>query len=122
MQYRQAMLTEINAAVVAGEIPVNAATREHIQRCADRIVDGDETAWGDFAKYLREHQTELRLVGRHLVGVGYRFLDEELERLHQIKAERPFNQQERDYGLHVLTQLLNEITALACKTGIPDSE
>lgn len=121
MDYQHAMLTEVNAAVVAGDVAVDAAARERIQRFTDRIVDGDESAWDDFTQYLRDHQSVARVVGRHLVGVGYRFLDEELDRLRQIKSERKLNEEERDYALYVLTALINEITKLACKTGTPST-
>ena len=113
------MLTEVNAAVVAGHIAVDSVTREHIQRFTDRIIDGDKSAWTDFTQYLHTHQSVARVVGRHLVGVGYRFLDEELDRLRQIKNQRALNDEERDYALDVLTALMNEITKLACKTGVP---
>lgn len=121
MDYQQAMLTEINAAVEAGEIVVDSSVREHIQSCTDRMVDGDKSAWVDFTQYLREHQSAARVVGRNLVRIGYRFLDGELERLRQFKAGRPLNESEHEYRLNTLTQLLDAITNLACKTGTPDS-
>ena len=122
MDYQLAMLTEINDAVVSGVVKVDSDATAYIDACAKRINDGDQTAWTDFTTYLRDHQSTARLIGRHLVGVGYRFLDDELDRLRAIKAERPLNEDERNYGLHVLTELINDVTKLASKTGAPDSK
>jgi hypothetical protein len=46
------MLTEINTAVVTGDIAVDSEARAHIRSCTDRIVDGDDCGGNRRAEFL----------------------------------------------------------------------
>lgn len=121
MDYREALLTEFGADIARGTVDVDTDAAQYIACCAERISSGDLSAWDSFTDYLRSRQPVAKTIARHLVAIGYRFLDDELDRLREIKSLRPLNEEERVQTLRDLPRLIDSITKLASKVGVPDT-
>ena len=122
MDYQPYILNKLVDAIAAGDLDVDQDASSHFHSCADRVNAGDQSAWTAFTDYLTSNQSVARTEGTFLVGTGYGFLDDELDRLRDLKERGELTEADRAFALGSLTGLIDQVTKLACKVGTPESK